>query len=142
MADLTIVIDVRSNQTMSSYRIPKSGKLTFKNASTADSLVITPKGADSLPICESNQTTPIPTPLEIAPAGSKTVRICNSFNGEEFLYNAQIGQATIEDPIVIIERKMNFVFDPGSFVLGAGIAAAITYLIVKSRANKTRPQQG
>ena len=140
MADLTIVIDVRDNQTMSSYKIPKSGKLTFKNSSTTDALVISAKGDNALPICENNQ--PIPPPLTIAAGTSKTVRICDTFNGQEFLYTAQIGQAAAEDPIVIIERKMNFVFDPGSFLLGAGIAAAITYLIVKSRANKIRPQQG
>ena len=143
MADLTIVIDVRNNQTMSSYRIPTSGKLTFKNASATDSLVISAKGPDALPICESNQTTPVPTPLTIAASGSKTVRICDSFNGQEFIYAAQVGSAAVEDPIVIVERpKFSIAFDSASFILGAAIAAAVTYLILKSRAGTPRPQQG
>ncbi len=45
MADLTIVVDVRGNQTMSSYKVPKSDKVVFVNASTIDTLVITPKPA-------------------------------------------------------------------------------------------------
>ena len=141
MADLTIVIDVRDNQTMSSYRIPKSGKLVFRNASTTDQLVITPKGdGGTLPICDNNQ--PIPTPLTIGAGASKTVNICGDFNGQEFLYTAQIGQAAAEDPIVIIEKKMYFVFDPASFAFGAVIAAAVTYFVLKSLAKKVRPQQG
>ena len=141
MADLTIVVDVRDNQTMSSYRIPKSGKLVFKNASTTDQLVITPKGdGGSLPICDNNQ--PIPAPLTIAAGASKTVGICGDFNGQEFLYTARVGQAAAEDPIVIIEKRMNFVFDPASFVFGAVIAAAVTYFVLKSLARKVRPQQG
>ena len=147
MADLTIVIDVRQLatgelQTMSSYKIPNSDKLTFKNASTSSSLKITAKDdSNYLPICENNQ--PIALPLTIGPNGSKTVKICSDFNGQEFLYTAQIGQSNAEDPIVIIERpKLNFAFDSTSFILGAAIAAAATYLILKSRAGKSRPQQG
>jgi hypothetical protein len=141
MADLTIVVDVRDNQTMSSYRIPKSDKLIFKNASTTDELVITLKGnGDSHPICENNQ--PIQASLTVAAGASKTVRICDDFDGREFLYTARIGQAEPEDPIVIIEKKMYFVFDPASFAFGAVIAAAVTYFVLKSLARKVRPQQG
>ena len=148
MADLTIVVDVRNNQTMSSYRVPKSDKVVFDNASTTDTLVITPKddGVDppeTLPFCESDKTTPIPMPLTVAASGSGTVHICKNWNGTEFLYTAQIGTAAVEDPIVIIEKTMKYSLDPlAALFLGAGIGAAIVYLIVKSRANKTRPQQG
>ena len=141
MADLTIVIDVRDNQTMSSYRIPKSGKLVFKNASTTDQLVITPKGdGGSLPICDNNQ--PIPAPLTIAAGASKTVGICGDFNGQEFLYTARVGQAAAEDPIVIIEKSKPHYWDPGvAAVAGALLGAGITYFIVRSRDSRTRPQQ-
>jgi hypothetical protein len=144
MADLTIVVDVRNNQTMSSYRVPKSDKVVFVNASKTDTLVITPKPPETtLPFCESNKTTPIPMPLTVAASGSGTVHICKNWNGTEFLYTAQIGTAAAEDPIVIIEKSKLNVFTPElAFFIGAALAAVITYFIVKSRANKTRPQQG
>jgi hypothetical protein len=143
MADLTIVVDVRNNQTMSSYSIPPSGKLVFMNNSGIDSLVISPKDGDPpLPFCENNGDTPKTLP-PIGKYSSDTVKICDSFNGEYFLYTAQIGQAAAEDPIVIIEKsKMNY-WDPGvAAVAGALIGAGITYFIVRSRDSRKRPQQG
>jgi hypothetical protein len=148
MADLTIVVDVRNNQTMSSYRVPKSDKVVFVNASTTDALVISPKddGVDppeTLPFCESDKTTPIPMPLTVAASGSGHVHICKNWNGTEFLYTAQTGTAAAEDPIVIIEKpKLNFYTPEVAFLLGAAVAAVITYFIVKSRSGRTRPQQG
>ena len=147
MADLTIVVDVRNNQTMSSYKVPKSDKVVFVNASTTDTLVITPKTRSdlqtTLPFCESDKTTPIPMPLTVAASGSGTVHICKNWNGTEFLYTAQIGTAAAEDPIVIIEKpKLNFYTPEVAFLAGAVLAAVITYFIMKSRASRTRPQQG
>ena len=139
MANLTIVVDVRDDQTMSTYKIPPNGKLTFQNASNIDSLVISPKDGDPpLPLCKGNGSTTVPP---IGKGQSHTVDICKDAAGE-FLYTAQIGTAAPEDPIVIIERKMNFVFDPASFVFGAVVAAVVTYLVLRSIARKMRPQQG
>lgn len=149
MADLTIVIDARQLtngefQTMSSYWVPPSGKVVFKNAANNHGdLVITPKPpAAELPFCKSNGTTPKILP-PIPPGGSGDVKICDNFNGSEFLYTAQIGTTNPEDPIVIIERRLNFSSDPLAMLfLGLGIGAAVAYFIVKARARKMRPQQG
>jgi hypothetical protein len=144
MADLTITVDVRNEQTMSSYMIPPSGKLTYENKSEDFELVISSKSADApLPFCESNGNTPIPLPLVVPKDGSATVKICDAFTGNEFLYTAQIGNYAAEDPIVIIERSKNLSLDPlAALFIGAGIGAALAYLIVKSRAKKMHPQQG
>lgn len=143
MADLTIVHDVRANQTMSHYKIPPSGKLVFENASDAGALNISSKEAGStLPFCDMNGKTPI-TLQPIEKGKPQTVKICDDYQGREFLYTAQIGQAALEDPIVIIEKSKNFALDPlATLFLGAVIGAGIAYFIVKSRANRTRPQQG
>jgi hypothetical protein len=147
MADLTIVVDVRQLetgewQTMSSYKVPRSGKITFTNASKTDSLKISGKEAfPALKLCELNGTE-IVLPLEVPKEDSRVVKICDSFTEPEFLYTAKIGDALEEDPIVIIEKKSNIVFDTASFVFGAAIAAAVTYLVMKALARKMRPQQG
>ena len=144
MADLTIVVDVRGNQTMSSYRIPPSGKIKFVNAATNQGdLEISPKPpATELPFCENNGTTP-ETLAPIPPGGSGETRICSGFGGGEFLYTAQIGTANPEDPIVIIEKSKHISFDPlAAALLAAGVSAGITYLVVRSRDSRRRPQQG
>ncbi len=143
MADLTIVHDVRGNQTMSHYRIPPSGKLVFENASDTGALVIRPKmSGDTLPFCDMNGKLPKPLP-PIEKGKPETVKICNNFTGDDFVYTAQIGQAAIEDPIVIIERSKNFALDPWTAgIFGAVVGAGIVYVILKSRTNRTRPQQG
>lgn len=143
MADLKIIVEVANNQTVSHFSIPASGKLVFMNGAvpTAGDLVITPKSTTApLPFCDMNGTTP-KQPSPIAPGKFDTFKLCNGATGR-FEYAAQIGQAMKEDPIVIIEKKAKFVFDPGSFALGVGIAAVLTYLIVRALAGKTRPQQG
>jgi hypothetical protein len=144
MADLTIVVDVRDEQTMSSYKIPRSGKLVYKNASKDFDLTVSQKRQNPLPLCESNGNVEIELPLVVPKdTESRDLRICNSFKGQEFLYTAQIGMAAEEDPIVIIDKKKDASFDPlAAAILGASLGAAATYLIVKSRANKMRPQQG
>jgi hypothetical protein len=143
MADLTIVVNVRDNQTMSSYKIPPSGRVEFVNAAANQGdLVISPKPlAAALPFCESNGTTPETLP-PIPPGGSGLTKICSNFAGEEFLYTAQIGTAAPEDPIVIIEKSKPHYWDPGvAAVAGALLGAGITYFIVRSRDSRKRPQQ-
>jgi hypothetical protein len=147
MADLTIIVEVVNGQTLSNFSIPPSGKLVFQNAADPQlgDLVITPKPpATELPFCEDNGKTP--TTLAPIPGGGGegTVKICESFPaGSRFLYEAQIGTTIKEDPIVIIDKKKDASFDPlAAAILGASLGAAATYLIVKSRANKMRPQQG
>jgi hypothetical protein len=144
MADLTIIVEVQSNQTISNFSIPPSGKLVYKNGAPtgAGDLVIAPKAPTTkLPFCESNGKTDKPI-LPIAPGNEDTFHICDGFE-DRFYYTAKIGESTIEDPIVIIEKKQNVPLDPvAALLLGAGIGAAVAYLIVKSRANKMRPQQG
>ena len=149
MADLTIVVDVHEiapgkDQTMSSYSIPPSGKLVFKNAAAPNKgdLVITPKSPTTeFPFCKSNGTDRESLP-PIAPGDSATVHICNG-SGDDFYYTAQIGTAEPEDPIVIIEKKLNFALDPwAAGFFGAVVGAGIAYVILKSRMNKNRPQQG
>ena len=147
MADLTIYVDAQpakgEMQTMSSYKIPPSGKIIFENVAEGQGdLVISPKHpAIPLPFCRSDGTT-AKTLDAIPPGGKGGVKICNDFTGDRFLYSAQIGDTKAEDPIVIIEKKMYFVFDPASFAFGAVIAAAVTYFVLKSLARKVRPQQG
>jgi hypothetical protein len=144
MADLTIIVEVQGNQTISRFSIPPSGKLVYKNGAPAGAgdLVIAPKAPTTkLPFCESNGKDYKPI-LPIAPDNEDTFHICKGFE-DSFYYTAKIGEATIEDPIVIIEKKLNFSPDPvAMLVLGLGIGAGLTYLIVKSRVNKMRPQQG
>jgi hypothetical protein len=143
MADLTIVVNVRDNQTMSSYKIPPSGRVEFVNAAANQGdLVISPKPpAATLPFCENNGTTPETLP-PIPPGGSGETKICGNFAGEEFLYTAQIGTAAPEDPIVIIEKSKLYYWDPAvAAVAGALIGAGITYFIVRSRDSRRRPQQ-
>jgi hypothetical protein len=148
MADLIINVDVHElengdYQTISSYKIPTHGKVIFVNAAKDHGdLVISPKsGAIGLPFCKSDGTTS-KTLQPVAHGVPRGAKICKDYNGGEFLYTAQIGDTIPEDPIVIIERKLNFVFDPGSFALGVGIAAVLTYLIVRYRFDRKRPQQG
>jgi hypothetical protein len=148
MADLIINVDVvkldnGEYQTISSYRVPTRGKVQFVNAAQGHGdLVITPKApATALPFCKGDGTTG-KTLQPVAYGTPRGAKICTDFTGEEFLYTARIGQTIPEDPIVIIERKLNFVFEPASFALGVGAAVVLTYAIMKLWANKPRPQQG
>lgn len=142
MADLTIIVEVENNQTISHFSIPPSGKLVYKNGATVGDLLIAPKSPTvELPFCESNGKTKKPV-LPIGPKNDDTFHICEGFT-DRFYYTAQIGQASVEDPIVIIEKKQNYALDPWmAGIIGALAGAGIAYLIVKSRANKTRPRQG
>lgn len=100
MSELTIVVGVRNDRTMSQYGMPTNGKLTFYNAGDED-LVVTPKTGS--PFCASNKVTVIPQ-IVVEPDDEVTVRICTAYTGNEFLYKARIGQTVEEDPIVILER--------------------------------------
>ena len=146
MADLSITVDVREIdpgkfQTMSSYTIPNSQKVKFTNASKTDELVLSLKKGAGDPLCENNQ--PVKFPITIPKGGDRTMHVCKSFGGDEFLYTARIGQAAPEDPIVIIEKTKAFILTPlTSALIAAVVGAAITYLIMRSRAGRTRPQQG
>jgi hypothetical protein len=146
MADLSITVDVReidagNFQTMSSYTIPNSQKVKFTNASMTENLVISLKKGAGDPLCENNQ--PVKFPITIPRNGDRTMHVCKTFDGDEFLYTAQIGQADPEDPIVIIEKTKSFMLTPlTSALIAAAIGAAITYLIMRSRAGRMRPQQG
>jgi hypothetical protein len=143
MANLTIVVDVRDAQTMSSYKIPESGKLVYKNASKDFDLTISQKRQNLLPLCEINGDKVTLPLVVVKDTESRELRICDDFTGQEFLYTAKIGMAAEEDPIVIIDKKKDMSLDPlAAAILGASLGAAATYLIVKSRANKMRPQQG
>jgi hypothetical protein len=102
MGDLTIVVSVRLGRTMSQYAMPRNRKLTFVNDSGED-LVIRPKHGAGFPLVDQNSGNAIGT-LVVRPGESETVRINKGFAGGEFLYEAQIGSATPEDPIVILER--------------------------------------
>ena len=145
MADLTIVVQVENNKTVSHFSIPPSGKLVFRNGAdaAAGDLVIASKSPTvPLPFCKANGSTPKPT-VPIAPGDSDTFWICKNTTVKQFDYSAQIGQAEIEDPIVIIERTNKFSLTPlTSALIAAVVGAAITYLIMRSRAGRTRPQQG
>jgi hypothetical protein len=147
MADLYIDVDVvqlenGDFQTVSSYRIPTRGKVVFTNVATDHGkLVISPKPpATTLPFCKGDGTPKNMQPIEPGKRGG--ARVCKEFEGAEFLYTAKVGDTIAEDPIVIIERKLNFVFEPASFALGAGVAVVLAYVAAKLWANKARPQQG
>lgn len=139
MADLTIVVTVRGNQTMSLYKVPKNGKVTFVNASTDGDLVVTPKGSGSMPFCEDDKVTAWPG---IVPKNDEdTVRICNAFEGDELLYTAQVGTALPEDPIIIFEKSNVALNLASAIVIGFVVGAALTVIIVKLWTRKT-PTQG
>jgi hypothetical protein len=149
MADLTIYVDVREVepgkfQTMSHYKVPKSDKIIFVNAAPAGTgeLTLKLKAPTTELLCANDGKTEKPFKAIADNYGKDEFKVCNKYLPNDFLYTAQIGNALPEDPIVIIEKKAKFVFDPGSFALGAGIAAILVYLILRSRAGRTRPQQG
>lgn len=131
MADLTITVDVRDGQTMSSYQLPHNGKLTFFNASKTDELKVWPKNAGDMPFCANDKVTAIPQ-IAVPPQDQQSVRICSAFGSEEFLYSAQIGTAAPEDPIVILETDK--VVTPGILYLVGGLVVgiAIGYVIAAS----------
>jgi hypothetical protein len=139
MADLTIVVEVENNQTFSRFSVPPSGKLVYRNGATAGDLLIAPKSPTTeLPFCESNGKDEKPV-LPIGPGEEDTFHICDG-DTDNFYYTAKIGQAYIEDPIVIIEKKQNYALDPWmAGIFGALIGAAIAYLSIKSRAKQDPP---
>jgi hypothetical protein len=97
--DLTIEINVRRKRTMSQYRLKKGGKLNFKNAHGKDDLVVTPKnGSPFVDNCGATLDK-----ITVGPGCTVTVGISASYKEEEFLYKAQIGENTPDDPIVILE---------------------------------------
>ena len=141
MADLKIVVDVRDNQTMSNYKVPKSDKVEFVNASTTDTLVITPKPpATTLPFCETTRRRRFRYHSRLPPVVRELYTSART-GTEQSSYTAQIGTAAAEDPIVIIEKpKLTFHFRRWP-PAGAFLAAVTIYFIIKSRASRT-PQQG
>lgn len=100
--ELRIEVNVRRKKTMSQYRLKKNGKLTFKNASQEEVLVVTPKSGS--PFVDKDRGTAIDR-ITVQPGCEVTVGICPTFKEEEFLYTAQIGNNEKEDPIVIIEKR-------------------------------------
>lgn len=97
--DLRIEVNVRNSRTMTQFRLRKSRKLTFRNASMEGSLVVKPKrGSPFVDNCGATLDQ-----VTVAPGCEVTVGIDPSFKGNEFLYSAQIGNNEKEDPIVILE---------------------------------------
>ncbi len=101
MGDLTIVVSVRNDRTMSQYALPRNRKLTFVNDSD-ELLVVTSKSGT--PFVDMDDPTKPIDRIEVPANGEKTVRINRHFSGTEFGYTAQIGDADADDPIVILER--------------------------------------
>ena len=142
MADLMIIVEVENNKTISHFSIPPSGKLVFKNGAEAGDLMIEPKSpTKKLPFCQSNGKTEKKF-LPLGPDSEEPYWICNNIT-DSFYYSATIGQADAEDPIVIIEKPKALSLTPlTAALIAAGISAAVTYLIVRSRDSRKRPQQG
>jgi hypothetical protein len=101
MGDLTIVVSVRSDRTMSQYAMPRNRKLTFVNDS-GETLIVRPKSG--IPFGDPNDPTIAIPVITVRPGESETVKIHKNFAATEFGYEAQIGTKTPEDPIVILER--------------------------------------
>lgn len=101
MGDLTIVVSVRNDRTMSQYAMPRNRKLTFVNDS-AETLVVRPKSGS--PFGDPDDPTIAISEITVRPGESETVKIHKNFAAPEFLYEARIGTTTPEDPIVILER--------------------------------------
>jgi hypothetical protein len=152
MADLKIEVIVRDNQTMSVYRVPRSGKINFVNASKTDQLVVTlknpvttPEIPTTWPFCDSNRRTEV-NPLIVDKGSAKVVRICDKYTDDEVLYTAKIGNANAEDPIVIIEPYMtgpifSLLRDPIVIIEAALVvlALALGYVLGKRRAARQAP---
>lgn len=130
MADLEITIGVRDGQTMSQYTMPKNGKVTFYNADPAATLKITAKEGKPWQFCEKqNGDVPKGPPIVVAPLGSERAWICKDFTGGEVLYNAQIGTAAVEDPIIIFEKsKLNMQL--ATVALTSAVVGALVAVIV------------
>ena len=100
--ELRIVVNVRRKRTMSQYRLKENGRLTFKNASLEEALVVTPKSGS--PFVDKDSGMAIDR-IVVQPDCQVTVGISPTFKEDEFLYTAQIGNNEKEDPIVIIEKR-------------------------------------
>lgn len=101
MSDLTIVVSVRDNRTMSQYAMPRNRKLTFVNDSDQQ-LVVTAKTGS--PFVDVDDPSILVGEVRVEPRGEKSVRIKKTFQDSEFGYTARIGNTEEDDPIVILER--------------------------------------
>ena len=79
-------------------------------------------------------------PITVAPLGKEGAWICKNFTGGEVLYNAQIGTAAVEDPIIIFE-KSKFNLNVTTAALGGVLIGAVAALIVM-RAMGLRAKRG
>jgi hypothetical protein len=129
MAALEIIVDVRDGQTMSQYKMPKSGKVKFNNADPSATLKITGKDGKPWPFCEKDNSTPKHEPIVVEPLDAGPAWICETFTGVEVVYNAQIGTAKVEDPIIIFEKsKLNM--NLAAVALTSAIVGALAAVII------------
>jgi hypothetical protein len=99
-AELTIDVGVRNGKTMTWHHLRASGTVTFTNR-TSQTLTIRAESAAPFKLGDCAEPA---TEFEVAPNGSRTVQIHESFKAHEFAYAAQIGDAAPEDPIIILDR--------------------------------------
>lgn len=129
MAALEIIVDVRDDQTMSQYKMPKSGKVKFNNADPSATLKITGKEGKPWPFCEKDFVTAKAQPIEVPRLEARAAWICETFTGVEVVYNAQIGTAKVEDPIIIFEKsKLNMQL--ATVALTSAVVGALVAVIV------------
>ena len=141
---LKIVVEVNdANQTVSNFFVGINDKIEFVNTHPTDQLVVKIKGYDSnpnipIPFCQgNNQKVPV---IEVPAKSTGTYHICNDYSAPRFAYEAKIGQAVTEDPIVIIERTSGgFTIDATSAILGAIAGLLAGFILARLlKGGKTR----
>lgn len=130
MSNLRIYVDVNTtnNTTYSSFGVDKANKVFFNNIHSTDTLTVVVKDATttSSPLCDNGKNGPKVPTFAVGPGGHEAYSICADFQGKSFKYDATIGNAATEDPIVIIEKSG---YDPGATNGTLAIVAGVSLLL-------------
>lgn len=139
MSKLQIHVFVQDGRTVSKFKVGKTEKVVFRNRDPEDTLAvtITSEPGKGNALCDG-QTEVVAfsiTPQE----KKKSFNICPDYHGESFKYSAQIGTATVEDPIVIIETGYALTTPIVIIeVIAGGILLLGGYFLGRWHANRSR----
>ena len=145
MAKLTIRVDVENAKTVSKFRTTRLNHITFHNDGPGElSVVIKGAIAGDSPICDGS--TAVPSFKILEKGDKRTFNFCgDKEKWKKFKYEATIGTADTEDPIVIIERpKFLQLFEHPAVAAFTGIAvgAVLAVLIMRMRASGKQAVSG
>lgn len=109
MPRLQIHVFNDNGQTVSKFgKANDNEKIVFINEDAGANLTVTIIGdAAGKALCKPSGQKEAAT-FTVDPGGkSKAYTVCNDFQGTAFKYSAQVGTATVEDPMIIIERGIH-----------------------------------